>query len=208
MSQNAQAQRPAEPARAAQAEPKRAKTAFSENMNLARAALAAALIVSLFVMGPAKLSGLRKDAQRAFRSGVSDKYVASVYNDIRTAADSADTLAGVCGLTLGADDEGVKTLSSIAADIRETDDEETMLRRFKALKSETERVYTAFTDKETDANRIDQAKRCYYNITSAYATVGNDSYFALADDYNRTISAFPANLMAGMRGLDKLPTDK
>lgn len=103
-------------------------------------------------MGPAKLSGFRKDAQRAFRSGVSDKYVASVYNDIRTAADSADTLAGVCGLTLGADDEGVKTLSSIAADIRETDDEETMLRRFKALKSETERVYTAFTDKETDAN--------------------------------------------------------
>ena len=202
MSQNAQAQRPAEPARAAQADPKRAKTAFSENMNLARAALAAALIVSLFVMGPAKLSGLRKDAQRAFRSGVSDKYVASVYNDIRTAADSADTLAGVCGLTLGADDEGVKTLSSIAADIRETDDEETMLRRFKALKSETERVYTAFTDKETDANRID------HNITSAYTTVGNDSYFALADDYNRTISAFPANLMAGMRGLDKLPTDK
>ena len=119
MSQNAQAQRPAEPARAAQADPKRAKTAFSENMNLARAALAAALIVSLFVMGPAKLSGLRKDAQRAFRSGVSDKYVASVYNDIRTAADSADTLAGVCGLTLGADDEGVKTLSSIAADIRD-----------------------------------------------------------------------------------------
>ncbi len=208
MSQNAQAQRPAEPARAAQAEPKRAKTAFSENMNLARAALAAALIVSLFVMGPAKLSGLRKDAQRAFRSGVSDKYVASVYNDIRTAADSADTLAGVCGLTLGTEDEGVKTLSSIAAELRETDDEETMLRRFKALKSETERVYTAFTDKETDANRIDQAKRCYYNITSAYATVGNDSYFALADDYNRTISAFPANLMAGMRGLDKLPTDK
>ena len=208
MSQNAQAQRPAEPARAAQADPKRAKTAFSENMNLARAALAVALIVSLFVMGPAKLSGLRKDAQRAFRSGVSDKYVASVYNDVRTAADSADTLAGVCGLTLGADDEGVKTLSSIAADIRETDDEETMLRRFKALKSETERVYTAFTDKETDANRIDQAKRCYYNITSAYTTVGNDWYFALADDYNRTISAFPANLMAGMRGLDKLPTDK
>ena len=208
MSQNAQAQRPAEPARAAQADPKRAKTAFSENMNLARAALAAALIVSLFVMGPAKLSGLRKDAQRAFRSGVSDKYVASVYNDIRTAADSADTLAGVCGLTLGADDEGVKTLSSIAADIRETDDEETMLRRFKALKSETERVYTAFTDKETDANRIDQATRCDYNITRAYTTGGNDSYFALADDYNRTISAFPANLMAGMRGLDKLPTDK
>ena len=208
MSQNAQAQRPAEPARTAQADPKRAKTAFSENMNIARAALAAALIVSLFVMGPAKLSGLRKDAQRAFRSGVSDKSVASVYNDIRTAADSADTLAGVCGLTLGADDEGVKTLSSIAADIRETDDEETMLRRFKALKSETERVYTAFTDKETDANRIDQAKRCYYNITSAHTTVGNDSYFALADDYNRAISAFPANLMAGMRGLDKLPTDK
>lgn len=208
MSQNAQAQRPAEPARAAQAGPKRAKTAFSENMNLARAALAVALIVSLFVMGPAKLSGLRKDAQRAFRSGVSDKYVASVYNDIRTAADSADTLAGVCGLTLGTEDEGVKTLSSIAAELRETDDEETMLRRFKVLKSETERVYTAFTDKETDANRIDQAKRCYYNITSAYTTVGNDSYFALADDYNRTISAFPANLMAGMRGLDKLPTDK
>ena len=97
------------------------------------AALAAALIVSLFVMGPAKLSGLRKDAQRAFRSGVSEKYVASVYNDIRTAADSADTLAGVCGLTLGTEDEGVKTLSSIAAELRETDDEETMLRRFKAV---------------------------------------------------------------------------
>lgn len=208
MSQNAQAQRPAEPARAAQAAPQKTKAALSENMNLARAALALALIVSLVVMGPAKLSGLRKDAQRAFRSGVSDKYVASVYNDIRTAADNADTLAGICGLTLGESHEGVKALSSLAAEIRDTDDEQTLLKDFKALKSETESVYTAFTDRETDANRIDQAKRCYHNITSAYTTVGNDSYFALADDFNRTISAFPANLMAGMRGLDKLPTDK
>ncbi len=208
MSQNAQAQRPAEPARASQSEPKGTKTALSENMNLARAALVIALIVSLAVMGPAKLSGLRKDAQRAFRSGVSDKYVASVYNDIRTAADNADTLAGICALTLGEENEGVKVLSSLATDIRNTDDENALLKSFKALKSETEKVYTAFTDKETDANRIDQAKRCYHNITSAYTTVGNDSYFALADDFNRTISAFPANLMAGMRGLDKLPTDK
>lgn len=208
MSQNAQAQRPAEPARAAQAAPRKTRTALSENMNLARAALALALIVSLVVMGPAKLSGLRKDAQRAFRSGVSDKYVASVYNDIRTAADNADTLAGICRLTLGESHEGVKALSSLAAEIRDTDDEKTLLKDFQALKSETEGVYTAFIDKETDANRIDQAKRCYHNITSAYTTVGNDSYFALADDFNRTISAFPANLMAGMRGLDKLPTDK
>lgn len=185
---------------------KKVKIPVSENRRMATriAALVAAFV--LLVMGPVKLKGLKNEARGVFRNGTDAKFVVSVYNDIRSAADNAETLAGIVETALGSADEDAKTLRALAAQIRATEDEKKLLSAFASLKSATESLYTRFLNANPSENAQKDARGCYKNIKSAFETVGNDAYFAYARRFNDARDGFPARLMALIGGIGALPT--
>lgn len=66
-------------------------------------------------------------------------------------------------------------------------------------------LYTAAAD-EADAKAKGQLDDLYSSYTSAQATIRRAAadYNQKAEAYNETISAFPANLLAGLWGADSL----
>lgn len=181
------------------------KTPIAENRSLAIRIAAVVAAFVLLVMGPVKLKGLKNEARNVFRNGTDEKFVVSVYNDIRSAADNAETLAGIAEIELGAKDEDAKRIRALAGEIRSTEDEKKLLSAFASLKSATENLYTRFLNANPSENNQKDARGCYKNIKSAFETVGNDAYFAYARKFNDARSGFPARLMALVGGIGALP---
>lgn len=181
------------------------KTPVAENRTLAIRVAAVTAAFVLLVMGPVKLKGLKNEARNVFRNGTDEKYVVSVYNDIRSAADSAETLAGIAEAVLGTNDGDAKALRALAAQIRKTEDEKALLSAFASIKTTTENLYTRFLNANPSENQQKDARGYYKNIQSAYETVGNDAYFAYARRFNDARDGFPAKLMALVGGIGALP---
>lgn len=183
-----------------------AKPAFQENRSLAARVAAVVCVFVLLIMGPLKLKALRTEARNVFRNGTSTRYVVSVYNDIRSSADNAVTLAGLAETALGAPTEDTKTLRALAETIRKSEDEAVLLSSFGELNAITEDVFTRLENAHPSKTVLDQAQNCYKSIKSAFTTIGNDPYVSYARSFNEARRQFPASLMALIGGIHELPT--
>ena len=179
------------------------KQPITENRRLAKCVAAGVIALTILIMGPVKLSGLRKDAVNVFRYGTSTKYTVSVMNDIRQSANSANILAGMFEAVLGESDD-IKQYKEIAKSLLESNDETELLSGFYSLKLLTDDLYTKYLN-SSPADAAD-AKKQYDVIKSAFTTIGNDSYQALASSFNDTRSEFPANVLSALGGVSTLPT--
>ena len=169
-------------------------TDFKENLPLAKRIAAGVVALSIVVIGPFKLGKLHTQALNVFKNGTQTAYTVSIYNDIRSAAEAANVLAGLAG---------DNTLKQLAQDITALDDPAALLETFYALKSRADDVYTAY--ERTSPADLSEAKKALAQINSAYTTIGNDSYWQYADKFNSARSGFPAAILAWLAGADELP---
>lgn len=178
------------------------KKKLTENTSLAAKILALCIAVSFFVIGPMKLSGMYKKAERVFKYGNNAEYTVSVYNDIMTSANSASILAGLAEAELGKTDD-VKELGKLAKDLVDEDDADDLIEDFIDLVQISNTVYSAY---EKSAGEVSKdAERAIRNINNARTTVSNDSYWTYAADFNAARKGFPGAIMGLIGGTHKLP---
>ena len=77
---------------------------------------------------------------------------------------------------------------------------------FEALNDVVESMYTAYHAVEPDADRQSDFDRAYTNYQSEVAKIGYDEYNPMAREYNVLSGNFPAWMIAGLFGLDRLET--
>ena len=174
---------------------------FKENTKLGLIALIVCILVSIFVLGPVKLSGARREAANVFRNGVEKGITVSVYTDLVAMAENANRLANFAAGQLGEDNRDVISLKESAKKILDAKDEKTMLTAYADIALASDNVYTRLT-----GSAKDDAKGAYVNIDNYVSTIKRDSYFAYADDFNHKRSGFPAIILAGLFGIDEMPT--
>jgi len=177
------------------------KSVLSENLKLAKIVLIACVILTLVVIAPMKLNGKRNKALDVFMNGTYDKHRASVYTDLKNIAENANRLVRACEKEDSADKENVEKLKEAAVRISGTNEAHEMLNAFKGISYYADSAYESLSESGKE-----NCNDAYVNLTRFLAVVKNDSYFSLADEFNRTRNAFPTSLMAGIFGIDELPT--
>ena len=177
------------------------KNQITENTKLAKIVLIACVILTLVVIAPMKLNGKRESALDVFMNGTSDKYRASVYTDLKNIAEDANRLVLACEKEKTADKDSVEKLKEAAVSISGTNDPGEMLKSFAGITLYAESAYQSLSD-SAKANCYD----AYINLTDVASVIKRDSYFSLASDFNQVRNAFPTSLMAGIFGIDELPT--
>lgn len=180
---------------------KNEKVSWKENTRLGVSAFVACVLVSVFVLAPVKLSGVRNEAADVFRNGTEKGITVSVYTDLIAMAENANRLANFAVAQLGENNQDVLTLKNSAKMILDSKDEKTMLNAYSDIALAADNVYSRLT-----GSAKDDAKGAYVNIDNYVSTIKRDSYFAYADKFNKGRSSFPASLLAGLFGIDEMPT--
>lgn len=180
---------------------KNASISWKENTRLGLIVLIACVLVSIFVLAPVKLSGARGDVVDVFKNGTQKGITVSVYTDLIAMAENANRLANFAAAQLGEENGDILTLKESAKKIFDAKDEKEMLTAYSDIALASDNVYTRLTGSVKD-----DAKGAYVNIDNYVSTIKRDSYFASAEDFNRKRNAFPANILAGLFGIDEMPT--
>ena len=180
---------------------KKANVSWKENTRLGMIALIACVLVGVFVLAPMKLSGARNEARDVFRNGTEKGITVSVYTDLIAMAENANRLANFASAQLGEDNADIVVLKDGAKKILDAKDEKTMLKAYSDIALASDNVYTRLTGSVKD-----DAKGAYVNIDNYVSTIKRDSYFAYADDFNHKRNGFPAIILAGLFGIDEMPT--
>lgn len=164
-------------------------------------ALVACVLISVMVIAPMKLSGARNEAMDVFRNGTEKGITVSVYTDLVSMAENANRLANFAAAQLGEDNADIAALKEGARKILEAKDEKAMLEAYSDIALASDNVYTKLT-----GSAKDDAKGAYVNIGNYVSTIKRDSYFTYAEKFNNSRNSFPAVILAGLFGIDEMPT--
>lgn len=177
------------------------------NRRLACAALAVCVLLSVFGLGGAELARTRKNALRVFDEGIDTSFAVRMSVDayLENCAGYARTMAEE--LKLHTDDESDAAEALALADsIGDGANLRARHENFEALNDVVESMYTAYHAAEPDADRQRDFDRAYTNYQSEVAKIGYDEYNPMARKYNVLSGDFPARMIAGLFGLDRLET--
>lgn len=174
---------------------------FKENTRLGMIVLVACILIAVFVLAPVKLSGARNKAEDVFRNGTEEGITVSVYTDLIAMAENANRLANFASAQLGEDNQDIVTLKESAKRILDAKDEKTMLKAYSDIALAADNVYTRLT-----GSAKEDAKGAYVNIDNFVSTIKRDSYFTYAENFNRSRKSFPAIILAGLFGIEEMPT--
>ena len=180
---------------------KKSNVSWKENTRLGMIALIACVLISVFVLAPVKLSGARNEAKDVFRNGTEKGITVSVYTDLIAMAENANRLANFAAAQLGEDNADIVVLKDSAKKIFDAKDEKTMLQAYSDIALASDNVYTRLTGSVKD-----DAKGAYVNIDNYVSTIKRDSYFTYAEKFNGNRNSFPAIILAGLFGIDEMPT--
>lgn len=176
---------------------------------VAALALVVLALVSVFGIGGARLQGVRSRTARIY-SSQQDEYGHGIQSDFAAQADAAASLIRVAGNVLGEQDADVQTAqAALDAWNAESDAGQPAVqyRLNTALSGAVDILYTAASD-VADSKAKGQLDDLHDSFTSAQATIERAAadYNTQAEDYNETVSAFPANLLAGLWNAGPLQT--
>lgn len=166
-------------------------------------------LVSVFGIGGARLKGVRSSTARVY-SAQQDEYGHSIQGDFAAQTDAAASLIRVAGNVLGEQDADVQTAQA-ALDAWNTqasaDQPAVQYRLNTTLSGAVDVLYTAASD-VADSKAKGQLDDLYDSFTSAQATIQRAAadYNTRAESYNETVSAFPANVLAGLWNAGPLQT--
>lgn len=175
--------------------------------SVATAIAVAAMVITIFASGGAKLSALRSDAEKVFYSGEKGDGL-SIYGDLNTRLDCAYNM-GIIARRSGM--EGTKELEAAMdaydalADALIKNAPKTSLAALnRELTNAVETLYRAMEGYSLSSTDEGLVARQYRNFLSANDTISHDPYNVVAAEFNETLSGFPAKLIGMLTGVKPL----
>ncbi len=166
-------------------------------------------LVSVFGIGGARLKGMRSSTARVY-STQQDEYGHSIQGDFAAQTDAAASLIRVAGNVLGEQDTDVQNAQAAldAWNAQASADQPAVQYQLNTtLSGAVDVLYTAAAD-VADSKAKGQLDDLHDSFTSAQATIQRAAvdYNTRAESYNETVSAFPANVLAGLWDAGPLQT--
>lgn len=163
--------------------------------------------VAALGVGGGRLRALHDSTARIY-SAAQDEYGHGIQSDLADQTDAAASLIRVAGGVLGEQDADVQAARQALDAWNETADPDrpaVQYERNNTLAGAVEVLYTAASD-EADARAKGQLQDLHDAFTSAQATIERAAaeYNSKVESYNATVSAFPANVLAGLWGAGPL----
>ena len=183
-----------------QEETSKEKTALTENTTLARRVLAAAIALSLLVIGPLKLKSLRNSAVKdlKYNSSVTTEYRDdSVGYYVERSVDSAQQILNL--VKAGGESAKADELEKLIKQVRAADETEKVT-LYDELYAKATELYTAYLRDDSSA------KRYMDNLTSYSKTITTNAYWEKADKFNSARNDIPGRLMALIWGIKEVPS--
>ena len=172
---------------------------FSENRPLALVVLALVVVAALILGGGGKLMDRRTALENRF-----DAPSESIGAELAEMHTNAAALLGIVNRTEGAHAEFADALSDA---VNELDQAKTISERHAAslkLSVAVENCYQNLTALPLSDMTAKDARYAYRNFTSAQLRITHDDYNLQAEAFNRELNAFPASLLAALRGVKPL----
>ncbi|MBR5985264.1 MAG: hypothetical protein IK019_02520 [Clostridia bacterium] len=176
------------------------KTVISENTTLARRVLAAAIALSLLVIGPLKLKAMRSSTVKdlKYNSSVTTEYRDdSVGYYVERSVDSAQQILNL--VKAGGESAKADELEKLIKQVRAADETE-MVKLYEEMYAKATELYTAYLRDDSSA------KRYMDNLTSYSKTIATNAYWENADKFNSARNDIPGRLMALIWGIKEVPS--
>ncbi|MBR4428470.1 MAG: hypothetical protein IKS78_03860 [Clostridia bacterium] len=176
------------------------KTVISENTTLARRVLAAAIALSLLVIGPLKLKAMRSSTVKdlKYNSSVTTEYTDdSVGYYVERSVDSAQQILNL--VKAGGENAKADELEKLIKQVRAADETE-MVKLYEEMYAKATELYTAYLRDDSSA------KRYMDNLTSYSKTIATNAYWENADKFNSARNDIPGRLMALIWGIKEVPS--
>ena len=176
------------------------KTVISENTTLARRVLAAAIALSLLVIGPLKLKAMRSSTVKdlKYNSSVTTEYRDdSVGYYVERSVDSAQQILNL--VKAGGESAKADELEKLIKQVRAADETE-MVKLYEDMYAKATELYTAYLRDDSSA------KRYMDNLTSYSKTIATNAYWENADKFNSARNDIPGRLMALIWGIKEVPS--
>ena len=176
------------------------KTVISENTTLARRVLAAAIALSLLVIGPLKLTAMRSSTVKdlKYNSSVTTEYRDdSVGYYVERSVDSAQQILNL--VKAGGESAKADELEKLIKQVRAADETE-MVKLYEEMYAKATELYTAYLRDDSSA------KRYMDNLTSYSKTIATNAYWENADKFNSARNDIPGRLMALIWGIKEVPS--
>lgn len=185
------------------------KKPVAENRTAAKTVLAVVLAVVFLLLGPARLKSERHSLEDMFGSSAKKEYVESIYSYVKEAGHEAQSLAGIGEAKL-ADPKQAEKLAGYARTATDSSDYNEMVSAFHSLVETASVVNAQLQTEYPDGDKQTlEADAHWTNIDSASYSVEHspniEPYWQKARDFNRKLNGFPANIMAWLGGVDKMP---
>lgn len=167
-------------------------------------ALVVLAVVSVLGIGGAKLNTKYNQVRDIYSSA--NEHGQSMENDLSLRADAAANLIRLCGQALGEDAPSVQAAQQ-ALDAWNATDADHPADQFAAntaLGSAVEIMYNETVDagKSTESIEIQHAE--FLSRQDIILRTAGNEYNPAAEEYNKTLSAFPANVMGALWGIGEV----
>lgn len=181
------------------------KSKINENRPLAFIVLAVVVVLSIFLSGGGGLRELRDDALEVFRLGVNGDGLC-VQNDLHQRADCAVNLAALSARYAQIPQETAVKVEQAADSLGNAGEDDTaaMKRANDELGRAVEALYTELENAPLSESDASYALSQYKEFTSRGLTISRDGYNTVAEEFNRTLGVFPANVVGMLSGVGQL----
>lgn len=172
---------------------------FSENLLIARIVLALAIVLALVVGGGNALLDQRSELEEKF-SAPSE----SIRAELLEMRSNAATLSSIAQAYDKANKDAITALNDAVSQLDHAEDASAMFAASLALDTAVENCYSDLSRLTLSEMDTADARYKYKNFTSAQLRISHDDYNVHAAEFNKDLSAFPASLLALIRGIRPL----
>ena len=172
---------------------------FSENLPAARIVLVVVIAFSLVFGGGGALMDRRTAAEAQFFAD--SESISAELSEMRS---NAVVLSSIAAKYDTANQAFITALNAAVAALDEAEDVPSKHQAALTLDSAVENVYSNLTGLTLSDMDAQDARYAYKNFTSAQLRIEHDGYNALAEEFNRELNKFPANLLGALRGVTPL----
>ena len=167
-------------------------------------ALVVLALVSVLGIGGAKLN-TKYNQVRAIYSA-SNEHGQSMENDLSLRADAAANLIRLCGQVLGEDAPSVQAAQQALDDWNATDADypADQFAANTALGSAVDIMYNEVVDAGKSTGSIEAQHTEFLSRQDIILRTAGNDYNPAAEEYNKTLSAFPANVVGALWGIGEV----
>ena len=172
---------------------------FSENLIIARIALAACIVFALIFGGGGALKDARGAAEAQFFAN--SESISAELNEMRS---NAVVLSSIAAKYNTANQSFISELNGAVALLDESKEISSKHAASLKLDSAVENLYSNLTGLKLNDMDAQDARYAYKNFSSAQMRIEHDGYNESASAFNKTLSGFPASLLGALRGVRAL----